>query len=285
MDSALKALSKGSRIAVTFVDVTESVKILEKRHLSGPAASLVLGQGMAAVAAMASNIAGEDEKISMQLISEEAIGGGVFEAASGGRLRGYTNQKILGDLDGKEGLQIEDVLTAEGRFCILQSSESKVIASSVYTLNPACIRAALARYYNETLQRPAAVEIYAGLGDGGYISKAVAVIAEKMPDGSSEQFLPVLESFDSKAVYSFLNEDYDWEKLKAVLQLPDLEITGVGEYRFHCDCSRERVCRMLGSLDKAELQEIADTGAGQEIYCHFCGEGYKITDAEIKEML
>ncbi len=284
MDSAIAALSEKSKIAVTFVDVTESVKTLERRHLSGPAASLVLGQGMAAVAAMASNIAGEDEKISMQLITDDSVQGGVFEASASGGLRGYTNIKIINELDGKDDLQIEDVLVSEGRFCVLQFNDSKVIANSVYRLKPASIRAALARYYNETLQRPTAVEIYAGLKDN-YINKVVALIAERMPDGSPEDFIPVLESFDRKEVYDFLLGEYYWGKLKSVLSLPDLDITGVSEFGFACDCSRERVLKMLGSLDKIELQEIANAGKGQDVNCHFCGEGYSITDSEIKGLL
>ena len=284
MDSAIKALSKNSKIAVTFVDVTESVKVLERRHLSGPAASLVLGQGIAAVALMASNIDGKGEKVSMQLLTEESVQGGVFEASATGELRGYTNIKILNNLDGNENLKIEDVLNSEGKFCVIQSSESKVISNSVYTLNPASVRAALARYYNETLQRPTAAEIYAGIKDG-YIDKVVAIIAEKMPDGESDKFIPVLEAFDNKEVYNFLAEEYDWEKLKNVLRLDDLEITGVSEFKFTCECSRDKVLKMLSSLDKIELQEVADKGEGQEVICHFCGEGYNIADAEIKGML
>ena len=284
MDSAIKALSKNSKIAVTFVDVTESVKVLERRHLSGPAASLVLGQGIAAVALMASNIEGEDEKVSMQLLTEESVQGGVFEASATGELRGYTNIKILNNLDGNENIKIEDVLDSEGKFCVIQSSKSKVISSSVYTMNPANVRAALARYYNETLQRPTAAEIYAGIKDG-YIDKVVAIIAEKMPDGESDKFIPVLEAFDNNEVYNFLAGEYDWEKLKNVLRLDDLEITGVSEFRFACECSRDKVLKMLSSLDKIELQEVADKGEGQEIICHFCGEGYNIADAEIKGML
>ncbi len=284
MDSAIQALSKNSKIAVTFVDVTESVKNLERRHLSGPAASLVLAHGMSAAAVMASNIAGKDEKISMQLITEESVQGGLFEATANGGLRGYTNIKILGELDGKKNLEIGDVLTKEGNFCIIQFNESQIISNSVYTLNPANIRAALARYYNETLQRPTAAEIYAELKDG-YICKAVAIIAEKMPDGDSEKFLPVLESFEDKDVLKFLASEYDWEQLKKVLKLDDLEIKGVHEFNFSCECSREKVVAMLESLDKIELQEIANEGKGQDVTCHFCGNDYRITDAEIKGML
>lgn len=284
MDSAIKALSKKSHIAVTFVDVTESVKALERRHLSGPAAALVLGEALAAVAIMGSNIAGVDEKISMQMRVDGEVSGGIFEASATGALRGYTNIKIINDLDGEKNIRIEDVLGQNGDFCIQQSNKSEVISNSIYTLKPASIRAALARYYNETLQRPTAAEVFASIEDG-YIKKAVAIIAEKMPDGSSEEFLPVLESFDRKEVYDFLAHDYDWHKLQEVLKLDDLEITGVNEFKFSCECSRERVLNMLKSLDKIELQEIAEIGDGQSITCHFCGADYQITDKEIREML
>ena len=284
MDSAIKGLSKKSHIAVTFVDVTDSVKALEKRHLSGPAAALVLGEALAAVALMGSNIAGADEKISMQMRVDGEVGGGIFEASATGNLRGYTNIKIINNLDGEKEIKIQDVLGENGDFCIQQSNKNEVISNSVYTLKPASIRAALARYFNETLQRPTAAEVFASI-ENGYIKKAVAIIAEKMPDGNSEEFLPVLENFDNKEVHNFLAENYDWNKLKKILKLNDLEITGVTEFKFSCECSRERVISMLKSLDKTEIKEIADIGKGQSITCHFCGADYQITDKEIKEML
>ena len=53
---------------------------------------------------------------------------------------------------------------------------------------------------------------------------------------------------------------------------------------FFCPCSRHRAARTLSLLDRAELQEIVDSGASQEVICDFCGRDYQITSDEIASL-
>jgi molecular chaperone Hsp33 len=53
---------------------------------------------------------------------------------------------------------------------------------------------------------------------------------------------------------------------------------------FFCPCSRERARRTLSLLDRAELRELIDSGASQEVICDFCGRDYQITSDEIARL-
>ncbi|MEG3007659.1 MAG: Hsp33 family molecular chaperone HslO, partial [Oscillospiraceae bacterium] len=57
----------------------------------------------------------------------------------------------------------------------------------------------------------------------------------------------------------------------------------VPEYK--CDCSRDRVDRVLMSIGKKDLQEIYDEGKTEEISCHFCNKSYEFKTEDIKMLI
>ena len=55
--------------------------------------------------------------------------------------------------------------------------------------------------------------------------------------------------------------------------------------RFWCGCSKERVEKVLYSLKKEDLQEMAEEGKDVELHCHFCNTNYVFTADELKKMV
>ena len=53
---------------------------------------------------------------------------------------------------------------------------------------------------------------------------------------------------------------------------------------FKCDCSKERLERVLISLGREELLSMADADGGAEISCHFCNTQYWFTDDELRRL-
>lgn len=53
---------------------------------------------------------------------------------------------------------------------------------------------------------------------------------------------------------------------------------------YHCNCSKERVEKVLISLGKKELQELIDEGKEVELNCHFCNTDYRFTVEELKKI-
>jgi len=54
---------------------------------------------------------------------------------------------------------------------------------------------------------------------------------------------------------------------------------------FFCPCSRDRAARTLSLLDRAELEQLIEVAASQEVICDFCGQDYQITSDEIASLL
>lgn len=284
MDCLLQGLAEKRHLALTVADVTESARVLERRHLSGPTAGRILAEALCAGAIASANLDQPDERVCLRFESDGPVGGCTVDVSAGGELRGFTNIKVLNDLDGDDNAALSQAWGKQGRLSVVQSTGSRMTYNAVLRLDPPDVRVALAKYFNESLQRPAAVAIYA-LTKNGYVEKAVGVVAEKMPDASSEDFLPLLEAFDDGRVQAVLADGFEWQKLSALPGLEDLRVGSARELKFGCGCSRERVMGALSALERSELEEIDREGQGQEANCHFCGKDYRITPEEIRRLL
>ena len=63
-----------------------------------------------------------------------------------------------------------------------------------------------------------------------------------------------------------------------------MEILEKKEIGFVCDCSREKVEKVLISLGKEEIESLAEDET-TEVVCHFCNKKYEFTGKELKKYL
>jgi len=54
---------------------------------------------------------------------------------------------------------------------------------------------------------------------------------------------------------------------------------------FVCDCSRERVEKVLLSLGEKELREMISEGKEVELHCHFCNRNYAFSAEEVERLI
>jgi molecular chaperone Hsp33 len=279
-----RALAPASRIRFTYADVGDAAAELERRHLCGPTAGVVLGRALAAVALMAADAAAEDEAVSLQMKVSGPVEGLLVEATGAGGLRGYTDRKIMNELDGAATVAPAPALGERGLARVMRSTPRALLSSADLQVQPAEIRTVLARYFNQSLQTPTAAELRTVSADGALVS-ARGLTAERMPDGDHEAFVRVLEAFDRGAVGEALAAEEGPEGLAELFELPDLRFAEERPLAFACRCSRERSARALATLSEEELEEILGEDEPQEIYCHWCGKGYRLGPEEVLQVL
>ena len=283
-DILKKAFSASSRIRFTYVDCTQATMDLQERHLSGPCASLILGQGLAGAALLIADSSHEDECVSIQLSADGPVGGFMVEGSANGALRGYTNIKILHDFDGDEKPDTAKALGEKGQARIVRSTATKVLFTAAFPADPPDVRTTLARYFNYSMQTPSAVALMVD-GNQEEVTMAKGIVAERMPDGSSENFIAVLEAFDRGDVAERLRTAHGPEDFSDLFEIPDIVSGEERAIRFECRCNLEKVTRALNVLSDADLSEIIADDKGQDVYCHMCGKGYSLTTSDIQELL
>ena len=74
------------------------------------------------------------------------------------------------------------------------------------------------------------------------------------------------------------------DMLQKALEGFELEVIEERQVEYRCDCSRERVERVLISLGTSELEKLAEEQEMTEVACHFCEKRYTFTSSEIKKL-
>ncbi len=284
MDQLQRALSDRYGLRFIYADVSDSASVLTDRHLAGPIAASVLSQALVAVALVSSDLENEGEAISIQWKVNGPIGGILVEALYGGGLRGYTYRKTLGDLDDAAAPDPAGSLGTDGHMTVLHSMPRQVLYTGIVAATPPDIQRNLARYYNQSRQTPTAVAIRVDVEEGRP-RRARGVIAQKLPDASTEKFVEVLERFDDETVDRALASAAGIADIGPSATVEDLVVVGSSLLAFACRCSRERVTAVLAMLPTSDLEEMAAEDKPQTVVCHFCGEAYVVGRQEIARLL
>lgn len=284
MDRLVKAISPSTNVRFVGAEVTVAAKALEARHLSGPTASLALAEGLVAVAMLSLDTASDEEAVMLRVNTRGPLRGMMVEAMGNGGLRGFTNAKILNELDGLDVIATEDAWGPSGSVQILTSVPGKILNQAALNVNPPRMNYVLARYFNHSMQVPTACEIHARADAGGIIV-ARGLLAQRMEDSDQEAFVRVLEQFEAGAVREALSQSLDCKAFGEAFELPDIEERETRTLMFQCRCTKERTLAVLKTLSKGELEAMISSGESQSITCHMCGDSYSATVDDLKAVL
>jgi len=284
MDKIIKGLSAKSKIRFAAVDVTMSAKALEARHLCGPTAGMALAEGLVAVTMLAMDSAEAEESVMLRLNANGPIGGMMVEAMGDGGLRGFTNTKIMNDLDVLETISSDDCWGSSGSVQIQTTMPGRIINQASLNVNPPKMQFVLARYYNHSMQVPTACDICVRSDSGGIIS-ARGMLAQRMEDSDMDAFIAVLEKFDGGGIHDALAQSVGVTDFGGLLGLPDAEVRETRELMFKCRCTKERTLAVLKTFTKEELEKIHAAGEVQHITCHMCGNTYSAAPDDIRKII
>lgn len=279
-----KAVSVATGIACSFVSVTDSVQELERCHLSGPTAARVLGEAVAGTALLSGVLSRPDERLTVQIGCDGPVRGVMVEVNGEGCLRGFTYIKVLNAFDDNPHVDLAAVMGAHGQMQVIHSSATQVLASGQINATPPNVRQNLTRYLVESVQTPAALSLFTHIEEGHLVS-ARGFLCERMPDSRPDEFVPILERFNSGEMDKALEAATCLEDMRAVVGLADLAIRERKPLRFACHCSYEKTLAMLAVLPNEDLEEMIASEDIQEVTCHFCGQGYRVPAQEIRTIL
>jgi molecular chaperone Hsp33 len=283
-DLLTRACATKARIQLAYVEVTDAARALERSHLSGPTATLALAEALAGVALLGAELTRPQETVTLRLRVTGPVEGLLVEAAADGSLRGYTNVKVLNDLDGREELDSSEAFGDRAEVQILRSEPGRILGHATFETRPASVRAAIEQYYRQSLQRRAAAQLTA-VAYGGTLDQARGVLALAMPDTPDGEFERLAALFEDQTAAEELEACDSLEELAGVLGAGHLECEPPRRLRFACRCSPARVAGMLDALDEKDLAAMAAAGKPTAITCHMCGRGYAVEPAEIAQRL
>lgn len=282
-DCLRSGISESVRIRFTSADVTTAAKALEARHLCGPTSGKVLAEGLAAVALLSADASADNEAVYIRVKVDGPVGGFLAEATGGGHLRGFPNIKVINELDDKPEIDAWRALGEAGSAQVVRSLPGKILNQAELRVTPPHPSKIVARFFYESMQIPAAIEVYVKSDSAGILI-ARSLLAEKMPDASTNDFVHVLEAFNSGHIRSRLAETADLQDIGSGLGIRDLSHRGTRKLQFRCRCSRQKVEEAIATLPQGDIDEILSDGKSHHVTCHMCASDYRLTCAQIRDV-
>ena len=285
-DYLVRATAADAQIRAFAVTSGSLVEYARSAHNTSPVVTAALGRLMTGAVMMGSMLKGKEDMLTLQIHGAGPVHGLTVTADSLGNVKGYADRpqammppNHLGKLD------VGGVIGA-GVLTVMKDMGLKEPYASTIELKTGEIGDDLTYYFAASEQVPSSVALGVLMNQnntvrqaGGFIIQLLPFTAEDVIDRLEEKLSAV------QSVTSMLEAGNTPEQiLEIVLGDMGLEITDTMPVQFTCNCSKERVEKVLFSLGKKELQEMIAEDKKVDLHCHFCNRHYTFTVEELRKI-
>lgn len=270
--------------AVTSKDIVEKAREI---HNTSPVATAAIGRLLTAASMMGSMMKGEKDVLTLQIECGGPIGGITVTADSNADVKGYVNNpNVILPPNAQGKLDVSGAL-GPGFLNVIKDIGLREPYNGQTHLVSGEIAEDLTYYFATSEQVPSSVGLGVLMDKDNHVRQAGGFIIQVMPDTDDE----VIDKLEARlgevhSVTEMLDKGMTPENiLNYVLEGMDVEILETVPTQYKCDCSFERVSKVIASLGKKELQEMIDDGKPVEVNCQFCGSHYKFDTEQLKEFI
>ena len=289
-DYVIKATSGNGQVRA-YVGITKNlVQTARDNHNTIKVATAALGRTLTATTMMGLMMKNDNDELSVIIKGGGPIGTILTTADSKGNVKGYVQYPDL------NGVQVEDypngklnvagAVGKEGYVKVIKDLGLREPYVGSYPLVSGEIAEDFTHYFALSEQTPSVVSLGV-LTTETTVEQAGGLIVQLMPD-ATEETIAILEQNVAKlkSVTTMLSEGMTPDDiLNVVLEGLDPKILDICDVKFDCNCSKERIKKVLISLGRETLTEIIEEDKQAEISCHFCNSAYHYTEEELREIL
>lgn len=285
-DYMVRATAANAQIRAFAITSRELVEHARRAHDLSPVVTAALGRLMTGGVMMGSMLKGEKDMLTLQIGGTGPVHGLTVTADSHGNVKGYADHpQAMMPPNSKGKLDVGGVIGV-GVLTVIKDMGLKEPYSSTIELTTGEIGDDLTYYFATSEQIPSSVALGVLMEKNNTVKQAGGFIIQLMPFTSEEVIAKLEDKLTHMSpVTTMLEEGNTPEQILEIL-LGDLglEITDTMPVQFYCNCSKERVEKVLLSLGKKELQNLIDEGKDVELNCHFCNTDYVFTAEELRKI-
>ena len=285
-DYMVRATAANAQIRAFAITSKETVEHARRAHNLSPVVTAALGRLMTGGVMMGSMLKGEKDMLTLQIGGAGPVHGLTVTADSRGNVKGYAdNPQAMMPPNNVGKLDVGGVIGA-GVLTVIKDMGLKEPYSSTIELTTGEIGDDLTYYFAASEQIPSSVALGVLMEKNNTVKQAGGFIIQLMPFTGEEAIAKLEEKLTHMSPVTTLLEEGNTPEqiLEAILGDMDLEITDTLPVQFYCNCSKERVEKVLLSLGKKELQSLIDEGQDVELNCHFCNTNYVFTVEEMRKL-
>ncbi len=283
MGKIYKTLIFDGQISLSVLDTTDVVNEAIRLHKLTPVCAAALGRTLTVTAFMASQLKGEDERLSVTINGNGAGGKIIAAADSKLNVRGaIDNPTIDLPLKANGKLDVGGVVGNSGYITVVKNLGLKEPYVGRSELVSGEIGEDFAAYYAYSEQQPTAIAVGVLIKNEKCIG-AGGVIIQPLPDCTEENLVKA---------ENLVNKFSDVSK-----QISETGVEGIIEkyfkgydfnafdVRYKCNCSDEYVRKVLITLGEKELYDAIEKDGKIEVCCQFCDKKYVYYKKDVDEFL
>ncbi len=286
-DYIVRATAADGQIRAFAVTSRETVETARIKHNTSPVATAALGRLMSAGAMMGAMMKGEKDILTLQIKCGGPIKGLTVTADAHGNVKGFAdNPQVMLPPSAKGKLDVGGAVGL-GILSVMKDMGMKEPYVGQTELKTGEIADDLTYYFASSEQTPSSVGLGVLMEKNNTVKQAGGFIIQLMPF-AEESVVGLLEKKLSsiKSVTSYLDQGYTPEQLlQEILGELNPEILERTDTRFFCNCSKERVEKVIASVGRKDLNEMIQDHEPIEVKCHFCNEAYEFTTEDLKRII
>ncbi len=276
-DYMVRATAANAQIRAFAITSRDMVEYARSVHGLSPVVTAALGRLMTGGVMMGSMLKDEKDMLTLQINGAGPVHGMTVTADSQGNVKGYAdNPQAMMPPNSAGKLDVGGVIGL-GVLTVIKDMGLKEPYSSTIELKTGEIGDDLTYYFAASEQVPSCVALGVLMEKNNTVKQAGGFIIQLMPF-TDEKVIAKLE--EKLASIAPVTEQI----LETVLGDLGVEVTDTLPVRFYCNCSKERVEKVLISLGDKEMQELIEEGKDVELNCHFCNTNYVFSVEELERI-
>lgn len=284
-DNLLRGISENGGIVFYGVDSTDIVREMERVHKTSAVTTAALGRLLTAAAMMGAMLKSRTDSMTLQIKGGGPAGRLMAVVDGDGHLKGYVQNPVVELPPREDGhLDVGGAVGHDGTLDVIRDLGLREPYIGQVPLVSGEIAEDVTRYFAISEQTPTVCALGVLVNEDLSVRCAGGFIVQLLP-GALESEIVQLEK-NIAAMPSVTSMMEQGKTVKDMLDMaldtfaPEVLDTSFVEYR--CDCSEERVHRMLKSLGKKEVENLRNEDPVAEVHCQFCDKTYRV---DLNEML
>lgn len=286
-DYLVRATAGDAQIRAFAVTSKELVETARAAHDTSPVVTAALGRLMTGALMMGSMLKGGEDIVTLQIKGEGPVHGLTATADAAGHVKGYADYpQAMVPPNSAGKLDVGGVIGA-GVLHVMKDMGLKEPYASTVALQTGEIGDDLTYYFATSEQVPSVVALGVLMNRDNTVRQAGGFIVQLMPFTPDEVIDRLEERLSGLSPVTAMLEagNTPEEILELVLGEFGVTVTDRMPVSFQCNCSRERVEKVLLSLGKKELEELVAEGKEVELHCHFCNKRYVFPVEEVESLM
>jgi molecular chaperone Hsp33 len=287
-DYLIRGIDELGRLRIFVATTTNLVEEARTMHNTSPTATAALGRALTAGTIMGVMMKNEQDTLTLKINGGGPVGNILVVAKNGGRVKGYVDHP-LADVEPKSKgkLDVGALVGNNGNLTVIMDLGLKEPYVGQSKLVSGEIAEDLASFYLLSEQQPSAVSLGVLVDRDRTVKAAGGYVIQLLPDISDEDITKIENTLAKiEPVSTLISKGLTPEEIMdKVLGDFEMKILDKIDLNFQCDCSREKIERVIISLGKKEIEDIIEEDGNAEVVCQYCNKEYGFNKEELGKIL